>query len=538
MAVKRDIDIAGIGSTVVDIIHDADSILGPESKGLLRGASRHIGGVTLNHLCWASVLGVNASLFGIGADDEAGHYLRRGLDAFGVNHDHYLKSGLRTAQSQIFVDPRGERAIYMDFGATGATKPADMARFKNLLARCHFVSTEISQLPLNSVLTVLSMARELGARSFLDLDLPPSQAVSQGLGTRAQLEQAIREADFLKSSMDAAKELVTLADPGATAQALHRHLGKKAGTWVALTAGSKGAGISNGRVALSLPAGKVAKVRDTTGAGDAFLGGLIAGSVHGLDLGDLLKLANACGAANVTRLGAVPDPRASLPEIMSHYRGKKFMARTVAPKSVLAEPGYLKSAVEQLALAAARVGAASLAAAKALVLECEAEGGRLHVTGIGKTEPLARYIAASLSSTGTPAFFLHGTEAVHGSAGQVGEGEVVIAISNSGETPELKAAVSTLKNNGARIIGVTSQPSSWLARESEVFLRASVDAEGDPLNMPPRNSVLAELLVLNALGVELQTSKDFSVSDFQRFHPGGSLGRSRPRPAKKTLAGR
>ena len=138
---------------------------------------------------------------------------------------------------------------------------------------------------------------------------------------------------------------------------------------------------------------------------------------------------------------------------------------------------------------------------------------------------MAGYVASSYSSTGTPAFFLHATEAGHGASGQVRPQDLVIAISNSGETDELKAAVNTLKKNGAKILGVGGKPQSWLARHSDGFLWAGVRREGDDLNLAPRNSVMVEIVALNALGVALQHSKKFTASDFKAFHPGGSLGK-------------
>ncbi|HTB34403.1 MAG TPA: SIS domain-containing protein, partial [bacterium] len=167
----------------------------------------------------------------------------------------------------------------------------------------------------------------------------------------------------------------------------------------------------------------------------------------------------------------------------------------------------------------------SLGAAKDLVLAAEKAGRRLHVTGVGKCEYVAGFVASSYSSTGTPSFFLHATEAAHGASGQVAAGDVCIAISNSGETDELKAAVATLKKNGARILGVSGRPNSWLARHSDAFLWAGVRREGDALNLAPRASVMAELLVLNALGVALQHHKEFTAEQFKAYHPGGSLGR-------------
>lgn len=168
----------------------------------------------------------------------------------------------------------------------------------------------------------------------------------------------------------------------------------------------------------------------------------------------------------------------------------------------------------------------SIEKAKNLILDAESRNNRLHVTGIGKPGHVAGYAASLLSSTGTPTYELHGTEAVHGSAGQVLSGDVVIAISNSGETSELKATVETLKKNGAKIIAVTGNPESWLAKSAEVALIAGVKHEGDPLNKPPRASILAEIVMLQSLSVLLQETRGLTPQEYVRWHPGGALGQS------------
>ncbi len=162
-----------------------------------------------------------------------------------------------------------------------------------------------------------------------------------------------------------------------------------------------------------------------------------------------------------------------------------------------------------------------------LIQKAEKEGNRVHVSGIGKPGHIAGYIASLLSSTGTPSYFLHGTEAVHGSCGQLKAGDVVIFISNSGETAEMKATVTAVKNNGCRLIGVSGNASSWLAKESDVHLLAHVDEEGGPLNRAPRNSILAETLVLQALSVLLQADANIDPKQYVKWHPGGSLGKLR-----------
>ena len=162
-----------------------------------------------------------------------------------------------------------------------------------------------------------------------------------------------------------------------------------------------------------------------------------------------------------------------------------------------------------------------------LITRSEAAGGRLHLTGIGKPGHLSGYFASLFSSTGTPAYFLDGTEAVHGSSGQVRLGDVVIAISNSGNTSELLYTVRTLKNNGAKIIGVSGNADSQLAELSDVFLHAPVSEEGGPLNRAPRNSIMVEMCVLQGLSVALQSIRDITPQDYVRWHPGGALGQLR-----------
>lgn len=171
-------------------------------------------------------------------------------------------------------------------------------------------------------------------------------------------------------------------------------------------------------------------------------------------------------------------------------------------------------------------------AAAALIKESQAGGGRIHVTGIGKCSHVATYIASLLSSTGNPAYYLHGTEAVHGSCGQLVAGDVVIAISNSGETSELKSTVLAVKNNGCKTIGVSGKAESWLAKNTDVFLFAGVNNEGGPLNRAPRASVLAEMLTLQTLSVALQAERDWDPISYVRCHPGGALGQLRENEKK------
>lgn len=162
-----------------------------------------------------------------------------------------------------------------------------------------------------------------------------------------------------------------------------------------------------------------------------------------------------------------------------------------------------------------------------LIIKAQCSGGRVHISGIGKPAHVAAYIASLMSSTGTPTYFLHGTESVHGSCGQLVPGDVVIFISNSGETVEMKASVTAIINNGCLVIGVSGSPSSWLATQSDVHLIAAVSNEGGPLNRAPRMSIVAEMLVLQALSVVLQSYHSVTPAQYVKWHPGGALGQIR-----------
>ena len=188
---------------------------------------------------------------------------------------------------------------------------------------------------------------------------------------------------------------------------------------------------------------------------------------------------------------------------------------------------FLNIAFEELEQLRPKLNAGFYKKAVEIIIKSEQTGGRVHITGIGKPSYVAGYTASLLSSTGTPAYTLHGTEAVHGSSGQVREGDVVIAISNSGETAELKATVSTVKRNGAKIISVSGNPDSWLAKTGNAFLFAGVKREGDSLNRAPRASILAELLVLQGLSVILQEKHGLTPQQYVKWHPGGTLGKLR-----------
>jgi arabinose-5-phosphate isomerase len=169
----------------------------------------------------------------------------------------------------------------------------------------------------------------------------------------------------------------------------------------------------------------------------------------------------------------------------------------------------------------ARLGDAFVAAV-ALILHCR---GRVVVSGIGKSGHIGRKLAATLASTGTPAFFVHPAEASHGDLGMITPDDIVVMLSNSGETDELLLLTPHLKRQGAQIIALTGNEQSSLAQAANVHLDVAVDAEACPLGLAPTASTTAALALGDALALALLDARGFSVEDFARSHPGGLLGR-------------
>lgn len=188
--------------------------------------------------------------------------------------------------------------------------------------------------------------------------------------------------------------------------------------------------------------------------------------------------------------------------------------REVAQSVVAAEAAAVLALRERIDL--------QFEAAVRAMLDCTA---RIVVTGIGKSGHIGHKIAATLASTGTPAFFVHPADAAHGDLGMITPADVVLAISNSGESNELTLILPIIKRHGAKLICITSRPGSTLARASNICLDLGVDREADPLGLAPTSSTTAALAFGDALAVALLSARGFSQEDFARSHPSGALGR-------------
>jgi arabinose-5-phosphate isomerase len=197
-------------------------------------------------------------------------------------------------------------------------------------------------------------------------------------------------------------------------------------------------------------------------------------------------------------------------------------------KSITATPHALELGREVLNIEAAAVQALATRLdenflhALDVILRCE---GRVIVSGMGKSGHIASKIAATLSSTGTPAYFVHPAEASHGDLGMITSTDVIIALSYSGESQELMTIVPAIKRQGAKLISMTGNPASSLAKVADVHLNSAVDKEACPMGLAPTASTTAALALGDALAVALLDAKGFGASDFALSHPGGNLGR-------------
>ncbi len=544
------LDVAGCGSMVVDLFYRTPRIIKADEKILLdahRGSGEmqraEVGGVTLNHLGWARVLGLETGIFGKIGDDANGALLRDGMDRLGIRQN-LTRDGSASAFATIFVDRSGNRAIYMARGATGELKPEEIRRRHGaFIRRAHLVSTEISQLPLPTVLAILRYARAHSIPTVLDLDLAPADACAM-LGRRSELERALKLATILKPAKAAAAELAgaRAKDALGMGQAIRARFGNRA---VVITDGDRGCAIAADRTALKVPAFRIKPV-DTTGAGDAFLGAMLAGLRWNLPWPSIGRLANAAGAVCASRLGAFPsgfemrDAIAklygeALPSAASRCAGGD--GATEAAESDL--PGeidrFCALCLNEMDTLRRSLSLPMLEKAVAMIRATGARGGRIHVTGVGKPEHVARYAASLFCSIGTPATFLHATEALHGSLGQVHPHDLVIAISNSGSTAEICATAAAIKDYGAQLIAITSEAKSPLARMADLMLACRVAHEGGVLGLAPRISVLGEIYLIAALSVGLEAAKGLTAEEYARWHRAGALGQAARRLARNRI---
>jgi fructokinase len=294
-------EVVGIGSCTVDYFAIVPRLLGPEEKINATRMEIHAGGVTANNLTQVARLGASTGWLGLIGDDENGRIIQKaftedGMDLSGIE----VVKGEHSSLTWIPVDVAGERCIYMFPNVTGKISVHQvLSRFAQHIQAAKHFHTEASQLPIGPVKQAMQVAHDAGVRVIFDLDVAPSFFAAANLGTQEELCSALRLVDVLKPCKAAARELTGEADYEKIARQL-LGLGPRI---VALTLGADGCIIAGSGKLARVPAFKV-EVVDTTGAGDAFMGGLSYGLLQGWDFERVGLFANACAALCCTKVGA------------------------------------------------------------------------------------------------------------------------------------------------------------------------------------------------------------------------------------------
>jgi sugar/nucleoside kinase (ribokinase family) len=297
----RATQVVGIGSCGIDYFAIVPRLLGPEEKINANRLEIHAGGVTGNNLTQVARLGASAGWLGLIGDDESGRLITKafaddGLDLSGIE----VIPGEQSTFTWIPVDAQGERCIYMFPNANGKLSAEQVrSRFSAQIKAAKHFHTEASQLPLPPIRAGMQLARDAGVRVIFDLDVAPSYFARANLGSEQDLVAALRLVDVLKPCKAAAREITGETDYEKIATELLA-LGPKV---VAVTMGAEGSVIASAGKVAHVPAFQV-DVVDSTGAGDAFMGGLSYGLLQGWEQGRVALFANACAAICCTQVGA------------------------------------------------------------------------------------------------------------------------------------------------------------------------------------------------------------------------------------------
>jgi fructokinase len=295
------VDVVGIGSCAVDFFAIVPRLLGYGEKINATRMEVHAGGVTANMLTQVARLGTGTGWLGLIGDDENGRIIQKAfaednMDLAGVE----VVKGERSALTWIPVNPEGERCIYMFPNVTGKLSILHVRnRFSAHIKNAKHFHTEASQLPIAPLKEAMRLAKEAGVRIFLDMDVTPRFFAQMNLGRQDELCDALKLVDVLKPCKAAAREMTGITDYNRMADQL-LNLGPKI---VAITQGEDGCLIASREKKVQVPAFRV-NVVDTTGAGDAFMGGLSYGLLQGWDLERVGIFANACAALCCTKVGA------------------------------------------------------------------------------------------------------------------------------------------------------------------------------------------------------------------------------------------
>jgi D-arabinose 5-phosphate isomerase GutQ/sugar/nucleoside kinase (ribokinase family) len=558
----------------VDHFYRVKAMPRPSEKGYFADTRRTleksvVGGVTLNHLAWASLLGVPCGLMTLQGDDDAGRLIRSVMEQNGMTREfiqvseHYASS-----QSLVFLEPDGERAIMMAPASTAEITAETVDQyFANAVADSCLLTTEISQLPLSAVKRLLMLAKQHNVLSVLDVDVTPTvSSTTANLGSIEELLSCVELADVVKPGYEAACELLELrgsTTPDCVEQLAADLRREYNSTIVAMTDGNRGCTFASNEGTIHIDVFNTNKVVDTTGAGDAFLGGMIAGIYHWGIHTDLTymsylgKLASATGAACIQVMGALPDRQKSLGVVDAFLPEVDVNALVAGQRRNLAKSGldavyeekqahqqkqfsglvstYTKSMEQDckaLTFNASHINAAAVENFVETLLSHENNSelngrGRLFVTAIGKSGMVGQRLAASLSSIGCSAEYVHASEWVHGDLGKTSAGDVVIALSHSGKTAELIEAIPHLQRRNVTVCAITSSDTCPLAQFADACIAYDMHKDApDLLGKVPSRSLIVQEAVCNGVVSCVADRKQVTLRDFIFSHPGGSIGAS------------
>lgn len=521
-----------VGSLVEDLISQAPTF--PQSGETVRGGgfAKAPGGKGANQAVQAARLGLAVDFYGKTGDDFFSRELitavrDSGIDTTKISRMDYEVSGVSTVTIETIDGIKCNR-ILMNPGSNDKITIDDVRFLEGSIKQyaCLILQFEI---PLDVDKYLAKLAHENGV--IVIVNPAPSHPMS---------DDFLSSIDYLTPNEHEAADLSGIAIQSNGKKAndsditrCSNYLLNKGVKNLIITLGGAGSVLINRKYKIVNPAVKDVKVVDPTAAGDSFVGSFASALVNGLSNADSMAFASYVSALTVQKPGALPS-LPSLEEVESYIKEKGdaklldvVLSHFERPKNLDDNFSiYKKDILEEVSSNLDELTIEKFFPAVSLIEHAESNGGRVHITGIGKPSHVAEYMASLLSSTGTPTYYLHGTEAVHGSCGQLVPGDVVIAISNSGETGELKATVTAIKKNGCKVIGVSGNENSWLATQSDAFLKAHVENEGGPLNKAPRASILSEIIVLQSLSLILQSKKHISPAQYLMWHPGGKLGES------------
>lgn len=527
-----------VGSLVMDLITTTGRV--PETGETVIGTTfqQATGGKGANQALQARRLGSEVTMVGCVGDDGFGQALTESLRREGVDVSHIRAAQkASSAVGNVILaktqDDTINNRIIVAPGANMQLTEADVAFLKDEIGFYDMVLLQL-EIPMEVNRAVLNYAKAKGVPVMLN-PAPYAAIPEEMLSAVDYLSPNETEAARLLGFVPGLEENGIVQADCARIQAYLKANGLKK---LLLTLGGHGAACITETECIYCPSVHGVTPVDPTAAGDSFVGAFCTAHSIGYSDYDAMQIANHTAAITVCGMGAQP----SLPALTDVLNSilQKQVALDVAPlQAMLPATGsglcadkrrtafdvFQQSAGKEVAASIQGLEYERLNQAAVMILDAMRLGSRLHISGIGKPAHIAGYAASLFSSVGTPAYFLHGTEAVHGSCGQLKAGDVVIFISNSGETMEMKAAVNAIRNNGCKVIGISGNGKSWLAEQSDLHLAAHVDGEGGPLNRAPRNSILAETIVLQALSVLLQAEIGWDAKEYVKRHPGGALGK-------------